>query len=86
MIHHGDRDVDLDRGYRADHAVADSVVLQPECRQLLSPVQEARRIPYLKLTGKRVELILDVPVATRVRGRCRNRPFLVSGPRCLCGE
>jgi hypothetical protein len=77
MIHHGDKEVDLDCGYRADHAFADSVV-PPECGQHLSPVQEAQPILYLKLTGKRVELILDVPVAALVRGAILPEPSLPS--------
>jgi hypothetical protein len=69
MIRHGDKEVDLDRGYRAGNAAEDSVVLPLECRQPESPVQEAQLIPHVKLAGKRVQLTRNVPVRAPGRGR-----------------
>jgi hypothetical protein len=87
MIRPGDKEVDLDRGDRADNAVADSVVLQLECRQPVFPVQQGQLVPFLKLNGKHVELILNVPVGAPGGGRCCEKgPFPASVLRCLRGE
>ena len=60
--------VKLDCGYRLDLVVDDSVVLELKCVEHVMPVHEAQLLTYLKLTGKRVGLILNFNVPTLVRG------------------
>jgi GxxExxY protein len=59
--------VGLDCGYRIDLVVEDALVLELKCLEHTLPVHEAQLLTYLKLTGKRVGLILNfnVPVLTR---------------------
>ena len=44
------------------------VILELRCVEHVLPVHEAQLLTYLKLTGKRVGLILNFHVATLVRG------------------
>jgi GxxExxY protein len=60
--------VSLDCGYRLDVVVEDSVVLELKCVEHILPVHEAQLLTYLKLTGKRVGLIVNFHVSTLVRG------------------
>ena len=60
--------VKLDCGYRLDLVVDDSVVLELKCVEHVMPVHEAQLLTYLKLTEKRVGLILNFNVPTLVRG------------------
>jgi len=59
--------VKLDCGYRIDLVVEGSLVLELKCVESVLPVHEAQLLTYLRLTGKRVGLILNfnVPVLTR---------------------
>jgi len=59
--------VKLDCGYRIDLVVGGSLVLELKCVESVLPVHEAQLLTYLRLTGKRVGLILNfnVPVLTR---------------------
>ena len=54
----------LDCGYRIDLLVSNSVVVELKAVPHLSPVHEAQLITYLRLSGKRVGLLInfDVPV------------------------
>jgi GxxExxY protein len=58
----------LDCGYRLDLIVEDTVILELKCIEHLLPVHEAQLLTYLKMTGKRVGLIINFNVATLVRG------------------
>ena len=60
--------VRLDCGYRLDVVVEDTVILELKCVEHILPVHEAQLLTYLKLTGKRVGLIINFNVATLVRG------------------
>ena len=60
--------VKLDCGYRLDLVVQDEVILELKCVEHLLPVHDAQLLTYLKLTGKRVGLIINFNVATLVRG------------------
>ena len=60
--------VKLDCGYRLDLIVQDAVVLELKCVEHLLPVHDAQLLTYLKLTGKRVGIIINFNVATLVRG------------------
>jgi GxxExxY protein len=59
--------VKLDCGYRLDLIVEDVLILEIKCLEHVLPVHEAQLLTYLKMTGKRVGLILNfnVPVLTR---------------------
>ncbi len=60
--------VKLDCGYRIDAVVEDSVTLELKCVEHILPVHEAQLLTYLKLTAKRIGLIINFNVATLVRG------------------
>lgn len=60
--------VRFDCGYRIDIVVEDAVILELKCVEHVLPVHEAQLLTYLKLTGKRVGLILNFHFATLVRG------------------
>ena len=62
------KDVKLDCGYRLDLVVRDSVILELKCVDHILPVHEAQLLTYLKLTGKRVGLIINFNVSVLVRG------------------
>jgi GxxExxY protein len=62
------KSVKLDRGYRLDIIVRDEVILELKCVEHLLPVHDAQLLTYLKLTRKRVGIIINFNVATLVRG------------------
>jgi GxxExxY protein len=60
--------VNLDCGYRLDLVVQGEIILELKCVEHVLPVHEAQLLTYLRLTGKRVGLIINFNVATLVRG------------------
>lgn len=54
----------LEEGYRIDLLVADAVVVELKCVDEVLPVHEAQLLSYLKLSGKKVGLLINfnVPV------------------------
>jgi GxxExxY protein len=60
--------VKLDCGYRLDVIVENSIVLELKCVEHILPVHEAQLLTYLKLTGRRVGLIINFNVATLAKG------------------
>lgn len=60
--------VKLDCGYRLDIIVEDVLILEIKCLEHILPVHEAQLLTYLKMTGKRVGLILNFNVSTLTRG------------------
>jgi GxxExxY protein len=50
--------VSLDCGYRIDLVIEDLLILELKCVEHVLPVHEAQLLTYLKLTGKRVGLVL----------------------------
>jgi GxxExxY protein len=60
--------IHLDCGYRMDIVVEDLVILELKCVEHVLPVHEAQLLTYLKMTGKRVGLIINFHVSTLVRG------------------
>jgi len=60
--------VNLDCGYRLDLIVEGSLILELKCVEHVLPVHEAQLLSYLKMTGKRVGLILNFNVAVLARG------------------
>jgi len=63
--------VSLDCGYRLDLLVDDSVIVELKCVDNLLPVHSAQLLTYLKLTGKRVGLILNFQVPVLKEGIVR---------------
>jgi GxxExxY protein len=60
--------VKLDCGYRLDLVVQNEVILELKCVEHLLPVHDAQLLTYLKLTGKRVGMIINFNVAILVKG------------------
>ena len=54
----------LDCGYRIDLLVEDQIVVELKAVEKVLPIHEAQLLPYLKLSGKRVGLLINfnVPV------------------------
>ena len=59
--------INLDCGYRLDLLIEDLLILELKCVDHILPVHEAQLLTYLKMTHKRVGLIIFY-VATLVRG------------------
>jgi GxxExxY protein len=51
--------VRLDCGYRMDFVVEDRIILEVKAVEKLIPIHEAQLLTYLKLSGKRVGLIIN---------------------------
>jgi GxxExxY protein len=60
--------VKLDCGYRLDLLVEGVLILEIKCSEHVLPVHEAQLLTYLKMTGKRVGLILNFNVPALTRG------------------
>jgi GxxExxY protein len=60
--------IGLDCGYRIDLVVEELLILELKCAEHILPVHEAQLLTYLKLTGKRVGLILNFNVSVLTRG------------------
>jgi len=60
--------IKLDCGYRLDLVVENVLILEIKCLEHVLPVHEAQLLTYLKMTGKRVGLILNFNVAAITRG------------------
>jgi GxxExxY protein len=63
--------ISLDCGYRLDLLVDDSVIVELKCVDKLLPIHSAQLLTYLKLTGKRVGLILNFQVPVLKDGLVR---------------
>jgi GxxExxY protein len=59
--------ISLDCGYKLDIVVEDALILELKCVEQVLSVHEAQLLTYLKMTGKKVGLIINfyVPVLTR---------------------
>ena len=53
----------LDAGLRLDLLVADSVIVELKAVDKMNPLYEAQLLTYLKLTGKRLGLLINFNVA-----------------------
>lgn len=60
--------IDLDCGYRVDLIVEDAVVIELKCVEKVLPVHEAQLLTYMRLSGKRVGLILNFLAANLTAG------------------
>lgn len=67
--------VKLDCGYRLDLIVEDTLILEIKCLEHVLPVHEAQLLTYLKMTDKRVGLILNFNVAVMARGGIIRKVF-----------
>ena len=65
------RGVHSDCGYRLDVVVANTVVLELKSVETLLPVHEAQLMTYLRLSGKRVGLLINCNVAVLKDGIMR---------------
>lgn len=54
--------VRLDCGYRLDAVVEDTVVLELKAVESLLPIHEAQLLTYLRLSGKKVSLLINFNV------------------------
>jgi GxxExxY protein len=62
------RDVKLDCGYRLDLVVEDSVVVEVKAVDQLAPIHVAQLLSYLRLSGKRVGLLINFHVRVLKNG------------------
>jgi GxxExxY protein len=61
----------LDCGYKMDVVVADEVVLELKSIEKILPVHEAQLLTYMKLSGKRVGLLINFNVPLLTQGIIR---------------
>ena len=54
--------VKIDVGYRVDLLVEDAVIVELKAVETLLPIHEAQLLSYLKLSGKRVGLLINFNV------------------------
>jgi GxxExxY protein len=58
----------FEEGYRLDLLVADSVIVELKCVDNLLPIHEAQVLSYLKLTGRKVGLLMNFKVPVLKQG------------------
>jgi GxxExxY protein len=54
--------VELDCGYRLDLVVEDSVIVEIKAVEQLAPIHDAQVLSYLRISGKRVGLLINFHV------------------------
>jgi len=62
------RDLELDEGFRIDLLVDNEIVVELKATQKLTAVHQAQLLTYLRLSGKRVGLLLNFHEATLCKG------------------
>jgi GxxExxY protein len=60
--------VKLDCGYKMDLLVARTLVVGLKCIERILPIFEAQLLTYLKLSGKKIGLLIDFNVPILVQG------------------
>jgi GxxExxY protein len=65
------KEVLIDCGYRVDILVNDSVILELKSIEKTLPIHEAQLITYLRLSGKRVGLLINFNVTVLKDGLVR---------------
>jgi len=65
------KDVRLDCGYRMDFVVQESVIAEVKSVEALAPIHEAQLLTYLRLSAKRVGLLINFNVLRLVDGIIR---------------
>ena len=63
--------VKLDCGYRLDLLVEDKIILELKCVQEVHPIHEAQLLTYLRLSGKKVGLLINFNVTLMKDGITR---------------
>lgn len=58
----------LDCGYRVDVLVEDTLILELKAVEALLPIHEAQLLTYLRLSGKRIGLLINFNVELLKRG------------------
>ena len=53
------KSIELDCGYRIDILVEDKVIVELKCVDKINPIHEAQLLTYLRLSDKKVGLILN---------------------------
>jgi GxxExxY protein len=61
----------LDCGYRLDVVVHDSVVIELKSVEQILPIHQAQLLTYLRLSGKKVGLLINFNVAVLKNGIIR---------------
>jgi GxxExxY protein len=61
----------LDCGYKLDLIVHDQIILELKAVEKLLPIHEAQLLTYLRLTGKRVGLLINFNVPLLTQGIIR---------------
>ena len=56
------RGIKLNAGYRIDLLVADTVIVEVKCIEKILPVHRAQVLAYLRLSGKKLGLLLNFNV------------------------
>jgi GxxExxY protein len=62
------KDVKLDCGYRLDLVVEDSIIVEIKAVEQLAPIHDAQLLSYLRLSGKRVGLLMNFHVRVLKNG------------------
>ncbi len=62
------KQVKLDCGYRLDLVVEDLVIVEVKAIEKLAPIHDAQLLSYLKLSGKRVGLLMNFHVRVLKEG------------------
>ena len=65
------RDISLDCGYRMDFVVADQIVVEVKSIDKLAAIHEAQLMTYLRLSSKRVGLLINFNVLKLIDGVVR---------------
>jgi len=60
--------IKLDCGYRLDLIVGGTVVVEVKAVETLAPIHEAQLLTYLKLTGVKVDLLINFNVVVLKNG------------------
>ena len=60
VIHDGEK---IDLGYRIDLIVADAVIVEIKCVEAINPVHQAQLLSYLRLSGRKVGLLVNFHVS-----------------------
>jgi GxxExxY protein len=60
VVYNGEK---IDLGYRIDLIVADCVIVEIKCVDSIAPVHKSQLLSYMRLSGKRVGLLINFHVA-----------------------
>jgi GxxExxY protein len=78
------RGVDLDCGYRIDILVEEAVIVEVKAVDRLMPIHQAQLLSYLRLSGHRIGLLVNLNVRVLKDGIRRVVNNFLDSPRSLC--